>query len=102
METRIEVSLEIIEERLKNIENMLKRQNLNNMTNWTVKELAESTGRSTKYIKDRLVNNEVFMPKLESDGVVIYPEGVININTKKMLHFIEENHSKIFGREVYK
>lgn len=105
METEIEERLERIEERLKTIENMLKRQNLNNMTNWTVKELAESTGRSTKYIKDRLVNNEVFMPKLESDGVVIYPEGVggaININTKKMLHFIEENHSKIFGREVYK
>lgn len=94
-----------IEERLKNIETLLKRQNLNDMTNWTVKELAESTGRSTKYVKDRLVNNSVFMPTLESNGVVIYPEGVggaININTKKMLHFIEENHSKIFGREVYK
>lgn len=94
-----------IEERLKIIENLLKRQNLNEMTNWTVKELVESTGRSSRYIKERLLHNSKFMPKLESEGVVIYPEGVggaININTKKMLHFIEVNHSKIFVREVYK
>ena len=94
-----------IEERLKNIETLLKRQNLNGMTNWTVKELVESTGRSVRYIQTRLLHNEKFMPKLEAEGVVVYPEGVggaININTKKMLHFIEVNHSKIFGREVYK
>lgn len=94
-----------IEERLERIEALLKKQSLNEMTNWKMEHLVASTGRQVFYLKERLLMNPKFMPVLESNDVVIYPEGAggtININTKKMLHFIEENHSKIFGREVYK